>query len=95
MIDEIELLKKQEETFERMAFKLGEEPELLIKCMKAETEVCYFCEHGEEIPECEFADYICFSCSNKKCPCSTCHHRSNFVFSPERAKKSLERFEGK
>jgi hypothetical protein len=95
MIDEIELLKKQEETFERMAFKLAEERELLIKCLGAEAEACYFCEHGEEDPECEFADYMCFSCSNKKCPCHDCHHRSNFIFSAERAKKSLERFEGK
>ena len=90
-----ELLKKQEETFERMAFKLAEERELLIEGIKRMVDACEFCEFGEERPECEFADYMCFSCSNKKCPCHDCHHRSNFIFSAERAKKSLERFEEK
>ena len=76
-----------EETFERMAFKLGEERELLIEGIKRMVDACEF---GEERPDCD-----CLVCGCKDCVCRKCRNNSNFVFSPERAKKSLERFEGK
>jgi hypothetical protein len=84
-----------EETFERMAFKLAEEREILIEGIKRMVDACEFCEFVEERPECDYADYDCLVCGCKDCVCRKCGNNSNFIFSPERAKKSLERFEGK
>ena len=89
------LIEKQEETFERMAFKLAEERELLIESYREELSNCQICEFGGEFPECEEADYCCAVCKNRSCPCSNCKKNSNFTFSPERAKRILKRDEGK
>lgn len=94
-VKEFNLMERQEETFERMAFKLAEERELLIEGIKRMVDACEFCEFGEERPECDYADCDCLGCGCKDCVCRKCGNNSNFVFSPERAKKSLERFEGK
>ena len=94
-VKEFNLMERREETFERMAFKLAEERELLIEGMRQMVDPCDFCEFGEEQPECEEADYCCMACKNKNCSCNNCKRNCNFVFSPERAKRILKRDEGK
>lgn len=94
-VKEFNLMERQEETFERMAFKLAEERELLIEGMRQMADPCDFCEFGEEQPECNSVDCNCFVCGKADCPCMACRNNSNFTFSPERARRILKRDEGK
>lgn len=94
-VKEFNLMEHQEETFERMAFKLAEERELLIEGMRQMVDPCDFCEFGEEQPECDYVDCNCFVCGKADCPCKACRNNCNFTFSPERAKRILKRDEGK
>ena len=94
-VREFNLMEREEETFERMAFRLEEERELLIEGMRQMVDPCDFCEFGEEQPECDSVYCDCDFCGRTDCPCKICRNNSNFTFSPERAKRILRRDEGK
>ena len=84
------------EVFERMAFKLQEERELLIWFLRKVCNGTWFCDcdgcaNAEQFGACGDIDKSCRGCEREgTCPCGTCERGSNLVFDPERAKKIRE-----
>ncbi|MBR3953682.1 MAG: hypothetical protein IKJ82_08795 [Oscillospiraceae bacterium] len=84
------------EVFERMAFKLQEERELLIWFLRKVCNGTWFCDcdgcaNGEQFGACGDIDKSCRGCEREgTCPCGTCERGSNLVFDSERAKKLWE-----
>ena len=84
------------EVFERMAFKLQEERELLIWFLRKVCNGTWFCDcdgcaNAEQFGACGDIDKSCAGCEKEgTCPCGTCERGSNLVFDPERAKKLWE-----
>ncbi|MBR3610038.1 MAG: hypothetical protein IKL57_01050 [Oscillospiraceae bacterium] len=95
-LEELEKAWHRAEVFERMAFKLQEERELLIWFLRKVCNGTWFCDcdgcaNAEQFGACGDIDKSCRGCEREgTCPCGTCERGSNLVFDPERAKKLWE-----
>lgn len=94
MIDEIELLKKHEETFERMAFKLAEERDILKYVFTHHFEPCDVCVYRKNCEKAEMCENECDICGEINCPCYNCWFGGvdeNFVLDAEFVKEKIRR----
>ena len=78
------------EAFERIAFELKKERDLLIELFKNSFDPCEVCAFNEDHEECDSCDCSCAVCGNSTCKCKNCLNE-NFCFDARRAERIFEK----